>query len=480
MAQAAACSPRPSYERHEPNKSLLFQTIQNNLKSFLSHCDAEGHPVPHFIKKEFEAYLRCGVLAYGFARVYCQECQYDRLVPFSCKKCGFCSSCMARRMSETAVRLVDSVIPEIPTRQWVLSVPPPLRYLIAYDNQALNELIKIFIATIFSYLRRKANKPGCQLYPGAVTFIQRFGSALNLNLHLHSQISDGVYEKRPGGLLKFHRVAAPSLAETKQITQKIANRVHCYLQKRMHDLELDGLDAKEPFLAKCYAASIRYLSALGANAGKQLLRIISDSPSKDDDRFERTVAGFNLHTSVAIEGHDRKALERILRYMGRPPLSQDRLKQAPDGQRLILTLKTPWRDGTSKIILSSFELLERLVAIIPPPRKNQIRYHGCFGHNAKIRKLISPQEKDRHIAVGHSSKRIARPAFAQLMARIFEIDVLVCPRCQSKLQIISFITEPEPIRDILRALKMSTAPPDIPKSVYSIEYEQQADLFIDV
>jgi hypothetical protein len=66
------------------------------------------------------------------------------------------------------------------------------------------------------------------------------------------------------------------------------------------------------------------------------------------------------------------------------------------------------------------------------------------------------------------------------MARIFEIDVLVCPRCQSKLQIISFISEPETIRDILRALKMSTAPPDIPESAYSIEYEQLADLFIEV
>ena len=100
--------------------------------------------------------------------------------------------------------------------------------------------------------------------------------------------------------------------------------------------------------------------------------VISESPIEDDDRFELTVAGFNLHASIAIEGHDRRALERILLYMGRPPLSNDRLSLAPDGHRLILTLKTPWRDGTSKIILSPFELMERLVAIIPPPRRNLI------------------------------------------------------------------------------------------------------------
>ena len=104
--------------------------------------------------------------------VYCQQCKFERLLPFSCKKRGFCNSCLARRMSETAVRLVDSVIPEIPTRQWVLSVPAPLRYLIAYDNEALNVVVNAFTGTVFSYLRRKAKIPKSELHPGAITFIQ--------------------------------------------------------------------------------------------------------------------------------------------------------------------------------------------------------------------------------------------------------------------------------------------------------------------
>jgi hypothetical protein len=166
--------------------------------------------------------------------------------------------------------------------------------------------------------------------------------------------------------------------------------------------------------------------------------------------------------------------------MGRPPLSRARLQQAPDGHRLIVTLKTPWRDGTSKIVMSPFELLERLVAIIPPPRKNQIRYHGCFGSNAKIRNAIASQKKELNNAIDPSSKKIARPGFARLMARIFDFDALECPRCQSKLQIISFITEPEAIRDILRALKMSTAPPTAKVPAYRIEYEYQGDLFVEV
>jgi hypothetical protein len=74
-----------------------------------------------------------GVLENGFARVECSGCGFVRLVAFSCKGRGICPSCIARRMSDTAAHLLDHVLPEAPMRQWVLSVPPPLRYLLAWD-----------------------------------------------------------------------------------------------------------------------------------------------------------------------------------------------------------------------------------------------------------------------------------------------------------------------------------------------------------
>jgi hypothetical protein len=106
-------------------------------------------------------------------------------------------------------------------------VPAPLRYLIAYDNDALNAVLSAFTGSLFSYLRRKAKKSGGEAldaqtyYPGAVTFIQRFGSALNLNVHMHSQVSDGVYVKLGDDQIHFILVAPPSLKETREITLKI-------------------------------------------------------------------------------------------------------------------------------------------------------------------------------------------------------------------------------------------------------------------
>jgi len=139
------------------------------------------------------------------------------------------------------VRLVDSIMPEISTRQWVLSLPAPLRYLVAYDNEALNFVITTFISILFSYLRKKAKRSGGNLlgatsyYPGTVTFIQRFGSACNLNVHLHSQVSDGAYIEYGDGKLRFIRVNDPSQVDIRQITIKIAKRIHGYLESRIEE-----------------------------------------------------------------------------------------------------------------------------------------------------------------------------------------------------------------------------------------------------
>jgi hypothetical protein len=74
------------------------------------------------------SHLECGILAQGFARVRCGGCGHDFLIAFSCKGRSVCPSCNTRRMAETAAHLVDQVFPQVPVRQWVLSLPKRLRY----------------------------------------------------------------------------------------------------------------------------------------------------------------------------------------------------------------------------------------------------------------------------------------------------------------------------------------------------------------
>jgi len=100
-------------------------------------------------------------------------------------------------MADTAAHLVDRVLPEVPVRQWVLTLPYPLRYRCAYDARLTSAVLRAFLRALFAELRRRARQQGStpRGQCGAVTFIQRFGSALNANLYFHTLVLDGVYAR---------------------------------------------------------------------------------------------------------------------------------------------------------------------------------------------------------------------------------------------------------------------------------------------
>jgi len=105
-------------------------------------------------------------------------------------------------MAHTAAHLVDRVLPHVGIRQWVLTLPYPLRYRCAYDARLTSDVLRAFVRALFASLRSRARRaaragdaPPTQC--GAVTFVQRFGSALNLNLHFHTLALDGAYRYKP-------------------------------------------------------------------------------------------------------------------------------------------------------------------------------------------------------------------------------------------------------------------------------------------
>ena len=140
--------------------------------------------------REVEEYLRCGLLEHGCVRVGCDRCGFEHLVAFSCKRRGFCPSCLGRRMADTALHLVEKVIPEVPVRQWVCSLPWRLRVLLGYDKRLCAEVLEAFVVELGrSYKRRAKDALDLatveQAQTGAVSVIQRGDSALRLNVHFH-------------------------------------------------------------------------------------------------------------------------------------------------------------------------------------------------------------------------------------------------------------------------------------------------------
>ncbi|MBK7962742.1 MAG: transposase zinc-binding domain-containing protein [Bdellovibrionales bacterium] len=152
--------------------------VQGNWLSFQTQVLRDtGYPLPSFVIKECEEYLRFGVLAHGFLRLKCEDCDHEHLVAFSCKRRGFCPSCGGRRMAATAAHLVDSVLPMKPTRQWVLSFPIPIRLCLSARPELTTRLLNITQSTISCYYRAQASLSKSKAMTESVTLIQRFGGS---------------------------------------------------------------------------------------------------------------------------------------------------------------------------------------------------------------------------------------------------------------------------------------------------------------
>lgn len=328
--QAAGCAPLPSahtgsrYARHAPERTLLYALVEAHYPDFIARIEAEGRSLPGYVREAFDAYLRCGVLEHGFLRVVCEHCRAERLVAFSCKKRGFCPSCGARRMAESARHLVEEVFGPRPVRQWVLSFPYPLRFLFASKPEAIGPVLGIVQRVIAGWLADQAGIDRASAQCGAVTLIQRFGSALNLNIHFHMLWLDGVYVEAtelPRRELRLHRARAPTTAQLTQLAATIAHRV-CRHLTRKGWLEGEGESA---FLADSAAgddsmdglrmSSITYRIATGRDAGCKVVTLQTlpgDAGSLEGEAGK--VGGFSLHAGVAAEAHESHKLEKLCRY----------------------------------------------------------------------------------------------------------------------------------------------------------------------
>jgi hypothetical protein len=383
-------------------------------------------------------------------------------------------------MAQTAAHLVEQVLPWVPTRQWVVSVPVPLRSWMASSQDLTAKVHTIIRRTIAQYYVNQAVQGGVerpQVHPGSVTFIQRFGSALQLNLHFHVICLDGVYldrtdqERTP----RFLAVEPPSSTDVAEVVQQISRRVIRtlrrlgYLDAGMEPPVATGYDPLrdyEPALARTMAASVQHRIAGGERAGQPVGRIGSgfgsegEAPRLTGPRCA-SVHGFSLHANTAIPAHRRDQLEQLIRYTARGAVSLERLQEDANGD-LVYTFTHPWSDGTMGIQLSPLELLEKLAALVPLPHVHLVRYGGCLAPHSHLRGAILPTLRQQGLDEPEACPTSPCWSWARLLHRVFALDMARCPWCQQgMLRLIAVITQSEVIHKILRHLKLSVDPPPI-------------------
>jgi hypothetical protein len=212
---------------------------------------------------------------------------------------------------------------------------------------------------------------------------------------------------------------------------------------------------------------------LGPRAGRPLRKLVLPEVGLDPDSrtHERQAAGgFDLDIGPLVRPWERQRLERLCRYLLRPPLALERLEQLPDG-RLKYGLRHPWRDGTTAVILEPLDLIARLAALVPAPRRHQLRYHGTLApHSAWRQQVVPAPPATEDAAAGGSTegseaggerRRSSRIPWAELLRRVFAIDVLECCRCGGRMSIIATVTESEAVRKILTCIGLPARPPPV-------------------
>ena len=359
-------------ERCGTRTDILHRVVREAFPQLRAAAEDAGRSLPGYVERAVARYLSCGDPAGGFAWLVCEACDHHRLVPFSCKTRAICPSCGGRRMASRAAWLVDHVIPAVPVRQWVLTVPWSRRFLLARRPDLVRGVLAQALDVLFRWYAERARAPR-EARCGAVTFVQRFGSALNLNVHFHVLVPDGGWIRAPSGALAFRSVQGPTTEDVEDLVVRIADACERYLDRRgFGEGEGDDDPDSDDAQTLLQQASLAGVAALGGRAGRMARRLqVHAGHAFPLPPHCAGCDGYNLHAGVRVRAFDRQGLERLCRYVSRPPLGRARLEEQDDGS-LLLHLKTPWADGTTALHLAPLELVERLVALIPPSRKNEV------------------------------------------------------------------------------------------------------------
>jgi len=360
-------------------------------------------------------------------------------------------------MNEVACHLIENVIPQVQVRQWVISFPFNIRYLLAYNPALVTETLTIFIRIVSNWYEKRARKLGHSGKTAAVTFVQKFGDGLRSNTHFHSLFIDGVFDVSVDPPV-FYPVPHPTDEEVGCLVKRVRDRVLRAFKTRGL-LEGAMVDEHEPELfQRLTGNSIQQRITLGERAGLKVRRIGAIKGLDNVFRIANrcaTIDGFSLHADTKIKADERDRLEKLLRYTARPAIALERLSETEDG-KILYRLKKYFSDGTSHFLFDPLEFVEKVMAIIPPARANLLRYHLLYAPHSKYRAKIVPQKKEKS---PNEVPEHRRKTWAQLLSHSFAVDVLKCDQCAGKMEPIAIIVDPAIIKRILNHLGLPSEAP---------------------
>ncbi|MDO8805704.1 MAG: transposase [Elusimicrobiota bacterium] len=284
-------------------------------------------------------FIECGVMRYGAVRFRCPKRGHDVFVALSCK-CRGCPNCDAKRSAVITGQALERLLAFVPCRQRVLVVPKRLRYFLSQNPALEGELSRIFADEINHFLCQNTTGTPAQLH-----FIKRFGGVLNLHIHIHALVSDGVFSLKMNVLGRSELVFTPVPCPTDRQLAAIVTAVR-----------------------KRFIRRVRRACGLSQEAADNLLSWKN--------------SGFSIHEEVLIKDLDREGLERLLGYCSRPALSQKRLVYS-EKANAVLYRTEPKAGKSEMLVMTPVEFLRRWTLLMPPPKAMPVPYQELCSSNGQ-------------------------------------------------------------------------------------------------
>ena len=440
--------PLPLYRPRDPQASDLWRLLHGHFETFREVYEERFQAKYGFwrpvIDRSVTAFLKCGDLQEGFARVRCPDCKHEMFVAYSCKQRCTCPSCHQKRTLLAAMHGAEEVCFAVPHRQVVLTIPKRLRLHCRFDRKLLGKLCSCAWTCIKTEAQRLLGRD--DVVPGMIAGIQTHGELLHWHPHIHALVTCGGFT--PEGDF----------------------------------LDLPEFDMESLLLAWQEAVFALYLAE-----GKIESQVVENLRT-----WRHT--GFSIDQSVFLPAGDHKGIERLVQYITRCPFSLSRLAKVTDTGQVVLKAEKaacrafpdPKGDGIASgpkrnfQILSPLDFLAEFTQHIPPKSSHLIRYYGWYSNKARgMRRKAEAAVSAAAAQTEPSSPPASRCSrtWAMLIKRVYEVDPLACPQCGGVMKVVAFIEPPqaEVIEKILRHCGLwqdrpsSRAPPDVDELAQSLD-----------
>jgi len=504
----AAMAMTATYTRRTPEQSIFYKAFKKQWPIIRAMCRAanDGHGLPVFIEKAADNYLKCGkgtginsffqnllipVPKHGFVYAKCDRCEESIAVALSCKQRGLCNSCDTRRGIAMSAHLVDEVIPHVKIRQWVITFPHDLRYLLAWKKDLRSWVLAAVMRALERHYVAQALAKGCKDPKfAAISVAQRFDSAIRLNCHWHILCADGVWVQTTEGL-KFRQAPKLKPHVLEAVFADVRKRIDRQLRKLPEPIEEPEklMEGSNPALTAILKSAMLGHQLQGKDKGKQQ-RVefgkaqLTEIHSKGYNCVNAD--GYSLHADRVVRPHDRQGLESLCNYLCRPAFAASRLSQLEDGT-IRVSLKSVWKGNVIAVFLSAYELVVRVLAQIPLPFCASTHYHGCFAGNSKMRANVVPagnKAKARRKKSLTEKDDTTKMTWHDAMKRAHKFEVLNCP-CGGIRRVIAAVQDKIEIERFLRHLHLWPDEGEIlsvrgPPELWDFEASERADAWGEV